>query len=66
MNKGFKIFLCMLLGIGVICGVFAVANKLNERAMNEYIDGFGKAPTRISWPPSLTRRADNNSDKPIE
>lgn len=43
MNKGLKIFLCILLGLSLICGGFAVANKINEQAMNEYIDSFGKA-----------------------
>ena len=42
MNKGLKIFLGILLTLGLIFGGFAVANKVNEQAMNEYIDSFSK------------------------
>lgn len=39
--KKFLIFLlCIVLGIGIICGGFALANKLCEGAMNDYIDSF--------------------------
>ena len=40
MNKGLKVFLCILLGVAVICGGFALANEINEKAMMEYIDSF--------------------------
>ncbi len=42
MNKGLKIFLGILLTLGLVFGGFAVANKVNEQAMNEYIDSFSK------------------------
>ena len=40
MNKGLKIFLCIFLIVGFIWGGFAIANRINEKAMNEYIDSF--------------------------
>jgi predicted MPP superfamily phosphohydrolase len=40
MKKIAKVLLSILIGIIGICLVFAVANKLNERAMHEYIDTF--------------------------
>ncbi|MBQ8303217.1 MAG: metallophosphoesterase [Clostridia bacterium] len=42
MNKGLKIFLGILLVLGLVFGGFAVANKMNEQAMNKYIDSFSK------------------------
>ena len=40
MKKFLIILLCIILGIGVICSGFALANKLAEGAMNDYIDSF--------------------------
>ena len=42
MNKGFKIFLCIILGLAVVFGGLALINQFNEQAMNEYIDSFAK------------------------
>lgn len=56
MNKGLKIILCVLLGIAVICAVFSVANRANDRAMNEYIDTFEK----VSFDNQLTPQYDEN------
>nr|MBE6544634.1 hypothetical protein [Oscillospiraceae bacterium] len=42
MSNGLKIFLCILLGLGLIFGGITVANILNEQAMNKYIDTFSK------------------------
>ena len=41
MKKLLKVVLFILLGLCVIFGGFAVANKINERAIHEYIDTFG-------------------------
>ncbi len=53
MNKGLKIFLCIILGICVICGGFAVANELNKVTMNEYIDSFSKVEIEEQLTPEL-------------
>lgn len=42
MNKGLKIFICILASLVVIFGGFAVANKIHESAMNEFIDSFAE------------------------
>ncbi|MBO7196141.1 MAG: metallophosphoesterase [Clostridia bacterium] len=41
MKKLLKILLSVILAFVLICGIFAVANKLNEKPMHEYIDTFG-------------------------
>ena len=42
MNKGLKIFLCIICGIAVIIGGFAAVNAIHEQSMNEYIDSFAR------------------------
>ena len=42
MKTLFKILIGIIAAIALICLVLGVANKLNEAAMNEYIDSFGK------------------------
>ena len=42
MKKLAKVLLYILIGILGICLVFAVANRVNARAMHEYIDTFGE------------------------
>ena len=42
MNKGLKIFICILASLVVIFGGFAVANKIHESAMYEFIDSFAE------------------------
>ena len=42
MKKFLTVLLFILLGIGIICGGLALANKINQQAMNKYIDSFGK------------------------
>lgn len=53
MNKGLKIFLCILLGVCVICIGFAVANEVNKIAMNEYIDSFAKVEIENQLVPQI-------------
>ena len=40
MKKLLKVFLTTILILGVILGLFAVANLINRTSMNEYIDSF--------------------------
>ena len=40
MKRFINIFGFILLGIPALCLVFAVANRINERAMHEYVDTF--------------------------
>ena len=42
MKKFLLVLLCIVLAFAVIFGGFALANKLHEKTMNEYIDSFGK------------------------
>ncbi len=51
--KAIKIFLVILLGLAVIIGGFTLANKLNQVAMNEYIDSFEKVDIHNQLTPEL-------------
>lgn len=58
MKKFLKIFLGILIGIVVFLLAVTVANKLNEGAMFDYIDTFGK----IEYENQLTPKYDENGD----
>ncbi len=53
MKKALSIILGILAAIGLICLAFFVANELNVRAMNEYIDSFGKVEIENQLIPQL-------------
>ncbi|MBQ8414647.1 MAG: metallophosphoesterase [Clostridia bacterium] len=53
MKKALKIFFGIFLGLAVIIGGFTLANKLNQTAMNEYIDSFEKVDIQNQLIPEL-------------
>ena len=56
MNKGLKILLGIILGLAVVFGGFTIANRINERAMHEYIDTFAT----VEYENQLTPKYDEN------
>ncbi len=53
MKKALKIFFGIFLGLAVIIGGFTLANKLNQTAMNEYIDSFEKVDIQNQLTPEV-------------
>lgn len=53
-----KIIIAPILVIGLICGGFTLANKLNESSMNEYIDSFARVEKENQLTPEID--ADGN------
>ena len=54
MNKGLKILFGIILGVALLFGGFTAANKINEQAMNDYIDSFGT----VEYENRLTPKSD--------
>ena len=53
MKRFFRLFGFILLGIPMLCLVFAVANRINERAMHNYIDSFSAVEYEDQLIPTL-------------
>ena len=56
MKKAIKIILFILFGIAILLGGIAVANKVNESAMHEYIDSF----SHVEYDDQLLPQYDEN------
>ena len=56
MKRFLTTLVCILLGFIVILGGFTLANKINERAMHEYIDSF----SAVEYENQLTPEYDEN------
>ena len=56
MKKIIVVLGCIVLVVGLLIGGLAIANKMNERAMHEYIDSFSK----VEYKNQLTPEYDEN------